>query len=134
MKKPPLIIGILSSAVFLLTTGVCYGGVEFLCAPGRNENLAILVMLFTASIIIISFTLLFFNNQFFYSWFRFTKYFLPIAIILVVLSPSIDSSIFGFDKEFMSWFLASIFLLTSLILIARKWWQIRKSDSQILNT
>ena len=47
------------------------------------------------------------------SWLCFAKYYLPIAVALIFLSPAIDSSILGFDKEFMTWLLAGIFFITS---------------------
>ena len=56
----------------------------------------------------------------FNSWLRFAKYYLPIAAALIILSPVSDGSIFGFDKEFMTWLLSGIFLVVSLILIIYK--------------
>ena len=54
------------------------------------------------------------------SWLRFSKYYLPIAAVLILLSPTTDSSILGFDKEFMTWVLAGIYLITSLGIIVFK--------------
>ena len=102
------------------------------CLDPVSESVGQPLGIFSIVFVLLSLSILTVPTSF-SSLIRFSKYYLPIAAFLVILAPSTDSSVFGFDKEFMSWFLASIFLLTSLILIARKWWQIRKSDSHILN-
>ena len=80
---------------------------------------------FPAVIVVISIILFFTKENIIKSWFRFAKYYVAISAILIVLSPSIDGSIFGFDREFTVWSLAFFFLLISLIIIARKWWKER---------
>ncbi len=50
----------------------------------------------------------------FNSWLRFAKYYLPIAAVLIILMPAVDSTIGGFDKEFMTWLLAGVFFAASL--------------------
>jgi len=106
--------------VLLFSLGVCYGGIELLCAPGKNENIAIFTTLFSGSIALSNLLLLFFSDSYFIVWFRFAKYYLPIAAFLIIFSPTTDSSIFGFDKEFMSWFLSGLFLVVSIIIIFYK--------------
>ena len=53
-------------------------------------------------------------------WLHFSKYYLPIAAVLIFLSPAIDSRILGFDKEFMTWLFAGIFFVASLGIIIFK--------------
>ena len=104
-----------------------------ICSPFGGINFAGIVFIWSSVLFILTFILAFMSKKVVYCWSKFSKFYIPTALIVITLSPPIDSTIFGFDKKLMSWFLASIFLLTSLILIARKWWQIRKSDSRILN-
>ena len=56
----------------------------------------------------------------FHSWLRFSKYYLPIAAVLILLSPATDSSILGFDKEFITWLFAGIYFIASLGIIVFK--------------
>jgi len=50
----------------------------------------------------------------FNSWLRFSKYYLPIAALLIVFSPTTAVGIGGFDKELVTWWLAGIFFVVSL--------------------
>ena len=129
LKKAPATIFVASLLLLLASLGVCYGGVEFVCAPNRNEDLAVFVILFSISTGLSSIPLIFTSPVVFSSWFRFAKYYLPIAALLVIVSPSIDRSILGFDREFMTWLLSGIFLVVSLILIIYK--QIRVRANKI---
>ena len=85
-----------------------------------NENVAIFLILFGGVVFFLSFILLFVHEQKFYFWLRFAKYYLPIAAVLILLSPTVDSSILGFDKEFMTWVLSGIFFIASLGIIIFK--------------
>jgi len=120
IKKTPVVIFVISLLLLVSSLGVCYGGVEFLCAPNRNESLAIFIMLFSASIGLSSIPLIFVSSSVLSSWLRFAKYYLSLAALLIILSPSVNSSIFGFDKEIVTWWLAGIFLGISVILIIYK--------------
>ena len=120
MIRKPLFIFCVSMLVLVFSLGVCYGGVELLCAPGKNENIAIFTILFSGSVVLSNLLLLFFLDSYFVSWSRFAKYYLPIAALLVIIFPTTDSSILGFDKEFMSWFLSGLFLVISIIIILYK--------------
>lgn len=120
INKTALFVLVASLILLSLSLGVCYGGVEAVCAPGRNENTAIFIILFSVSTALSNIILLFSSALVFSSWLRFAKYYLPIAALLILLSPVSDSSIFGFDKEFMSWLLSGIFFGISLILIIYK--------------
>ncbi|MBI4086917.1 hypothetical protein HY416_02960 [Candidatus Kaiserbacteria bacterium] len=62
----------------------------------------------------------------FHAWLRFAKYYILVAALLITASPSVATTIFGFDKEFMSWATAGLFLLVSLILVVYK--QFRKKE------
>ncbi|PIQ66802.1 MAG: hypothetical protein CO184_01600 [Candidatus Zambryskibacteria bacterium CG_4_9_14_3_um_filter_40_16] len=133
LASSSLIVFVLSS--FLMSpirSGLC-GETDVSCGNFLGDSIGMPLFTFSFSFFVLFTILRWLSEPVFKTWWRFAKYYTVVAAVLITLSPTIDGSIFGFDKEFMSWFLASIFLLTSLILIARKWWQIRKSDSHILN-
>jgi hypothetical protein len=74
--------------------------------------------------------LYFLREEIFRSWLKLTKWYLPIATVIITWSAMSGSS--GgwgmpnfFDSESMSWFTAGLFLLISLILIIKKSIQFR---------
>ena len=71
-------------------------------------------------VFVISVLLNFSQEIVFNSWARFAKYYLPIVAVLIFLSPAVDSSILGFDREFMTWLFAGIFFVVSLGIIIFK--------------
>ncbi|OGZ42834.1 MAG: hypothetical protein A3J55_03115 [Candidatus Ryanbacteria bacterium RIFCSPHIGHO2_02_FULL_45_17b] len=119
-KQKIRLILFLSLLVTITVLSTCYGGFRSLCGPGVNESFAVFLILFGSAVFVLSFILLFVHEQKFYSWLRFSKYYLPIAAGIIFLSPAVDSSILGFDKEFMTWLLAGIFFITSLGIIIFK--------------
>ena len=78
----------------------------------------LVVLSFT--VFLVSIILNFSKEIVFNSWLRFAKYYLPIAAVLIFLSPTIDSSILGFDREFMTWLFAGVFFVVSLGIIIFK--------------
>ncbi len=62
------------------------------------------------------------------AWGKFTLFYIPIAVILVVMSPRTRGGYFNFggggigggaDKESSAWFLSGLYFIISLILIIR---------------
>ena len=119
-KNIPVLIILVCVTLATISLGVCYGGVESVCAPGKNENTAIFIILFSISTALSNIPLAFLSPSVFSSWFHFSKYYLPIAALLIILSPVSDGSLLGFDKEFISWFLAGTFFVVSMVLIVYK--------------
>lgn len=117
-------------ALIILSIGTCYGGVELLCAPGKNENLFMFILLFSGAVLITASLLFFASPAIFKSWFRFTKYYLPLAALAIIFSSPNDSSIADFDREFVDWTMAVIYLGISLILIIWKWIKFRNLDKK----
>lgn len=86
-----------------------------------------LVFIFSIPIAIISFILLFFQEQIFRVWSKFTIIFLPIAIITVIwMAQGTRGTLISIDEEIGSLFSATIFLITSLLIIAIKSFKLRK--------
>src|SRR3989344_6834920 len=90
------------------------------CLDSTDESIGQPLELFSMIVFFLSIVFLFVHEQKFNSWLRFAKYYLPIAAVLIFLSPTIDSRILGFDKEFMTWLLAGLFFITSLCIIIFK--------------
>lgn len=114
-----IIIGLILFITYNITPDVCYK--IKICEIFASDNVGIPLFTFSISWLILSFILRFTSEQTFKSWLRFTKYYLPITAGIIILSPTIDGGITGFDKEFMSWFFSVTFLIVSLIIIFIKW-------------
>ena len=115
MKKTILLTFSSCLVLLILTLGVCYGGVEQLCAPGKNENIVNFIILFSLSVGISSLLFLFSLNGF-RAWKRFSLFYLPIVAVLIGLSPTYGGGLYGFDKEIMTWIFSILFLLISIII------------------
>lgn len=89
-----------------------------------NEIIQV-VLIFSIPIIIVSFVLLFFQEQVFRAWSKFTIIFLPIAVILIVITPSTTGSIDPIEREPLTLFLSVIFLIISIFIIAIKSFRLR---------
>ncbi|KKR26314.1 MAG: hypothetical protein UT57_C0036G0002 [Microgenomates group bacterium GW2011_GWC1_39_7] len=98
--------------------GLC-GDTDIRCGTLLGD-IGMSTFLFSVSLLVALLFLRWSKEPSFISWSRFAKYYLPIAALLIIFSPTTDSSIFGFDKEFMSWFLSSLFLVISIIIIFYK--------------
>ena len=99
--------------------GIC-GEYKHGCQNLLIEGIGMPLFLFAVCIVLLSVLLRFLHESVFRSWLRFSACYLPIAALLIILAPVTDHSILAFDKEFMSEFLAGLFLIISLILIIYK--------------
>lgn len=92
-----------------------------------NFNEIIQVIFFLSiPVVIISFVLLFLREQVFNAWSKFAVIFLPVAVILIIITPTTKKTIIDFDKESVTLLLASIFLITSLLIIFIKSFKLRR--------
>lgn len=90
-----------------------------------NEIIQI-TFIFSIPIIILSFILLFHKERIFFIWSKFTIIFLPIVIILIMITPSNSGSISPFEREPVTLFLAIVFFVVSIFIIATKSSNIRR--------
>lgn len=91
-----------------------------------DESIGIPVFLFSVALLVVYFLFLFMREEIFNYWKRFAKIFLPIAIILIIITPTQYGGFVGVDKELATWFLAVAFLIISLGIIIWKSIQLRK--------
>lgn len=78
---------------------------------------------FASSLLVISVFLCFVTDQVFFSWLTFAKWWIPLTILLIVISPTNGSSAFFpafFSKELTSMWMGGLFVLISLLLIIIK--------------
>lgn len=119
-RKKVLILSLLSLFGFSISVVLTspYGG--GLCSETRycfepfDEIIGEPLGFFSIVVFFFSIIFLFVHEQKFTSWLRFAKYYLPIAAVLIFLFPAVDSSILGFDREFMTWVLSGVFFIVSL--------------------
>lgn len=95
------------------------------------EGVLITIFLFSILVSIFSCILLFLKEQVFTSWWGFAKWYLIGSAILIAITPVGPSGgIVSIDAELVSWWLASLFFIISLIIIIRTALYERKNSSQ----
>ncbi len=130
-KKTLGIIVLTSLAIFLSTIFVCYSSWGDICRPITNESIALFLILLPISLFLTSLILLFTREEVFHSWKKFVIGYLPIALILLFLTAGESGGGIGFaaiDGEIISWWLAGLFLIISLLIIGIKSWKLRDRE------
>lgn len=140
-KKKILYIVLLSLAgltaafvfIYPLQFGICQStytwGTEIRCSDRTDNTIGGPLLTFSSVLIIISLILFFTSDSVFNSWWRFAKYYLPIAAVLILLSSGRSGGGWGvsinFDTELTTWFLVGIFFAVSVGIIAYQSWKRR---------
>lgn len=104
--------------------GLCSAGNKF-CFDPYDEIIGQPLGILSVCLFFISMILLFLREQVFHAWSKFSVIFLPIAIVLIVIAPTINGTLIGFDKESAALWLAIIFLIVSLLIIVLKSFRLR---------
>lgn len=111
----------------------CTTGKFFYSLGGFAQALIVFPFILSLLYLILAFLL---REEVFRSWWKFTKFYLPIALILILIAglTSSDGS-WGvsadFDAEITIWLTSGLFLIISLILIAVKSWKLRKGNQKV---
>lgn len=116
------IVAAIFFVVFLFLSGTIKNGIcgdTDLSCLRMEDSIGTPIFLFSVSIFILC-VLLRWLSAGFHAWLRFAKYYIPVAALLIIASPSVATTIFGFDKEFMSWLLAGTFFVVSVVLVVYK--------------
>lgn len=106
---------------------------EFCNSKILGEYIGVPLLFLSSAVFVFSIISIKLRDEVFQSWKRFTKYFIPIAYIIILLTPTWGSGGFGPgfggfpDKETMTYWLTTIFSLVSLILVIVKSWRLRKT-------
>lgn len=119
------IFGLLISAAlnYLREFGISYSIYKLIIEP--------LFFVFT-SLSIVTFFLLFVQEQIFSAWLVFAKWWIPLTVVLIILSPTSGGGTFFpafFSKELTSIWMSSLFVFFSLILIVYKHFTLRKDEA-----
>ena len=129
-KKSVLWIGFLGVIVFI--TSVFSIDIN-LCPPYSYSSCSQFFSVFGE--IIFVFTSLFLlslitykmRDDIFQSWFKLVRIWVPLTIILVLISPEYGNSLFPIEKGSVSFFMSVLFLIISIILIIYKSLSLRKT-------
>jgi len=123
-KKKNITVLIASLAILIIDLLILCGvdvNDELTC---KNDYLYSLIgdaeqlLIFSALIsLFFSIILLFLKEAVFTAWWKFAKWYLIVAAVLVALSPVQDGGLMPIDAEIVSWWLASLFLIISIIII-----------------
>ena len=70
---------------------------------------------------------LFIQRSAFRAWKLFSAAYVPVAIVLLAITPAVAPNIVSFDREQASWLLSILYIVLSLILIAYKSWRLKKT-------
>ena len=117
--------------------------VFFLCRPEISNNytctgsvveamgdISQFFLIYPLILLIFSSIFYFLDDQTFNLWFKFAKYYLPIAFLFIlvsVISPGSGSwASSGFDSELATWFTAGLFVTISIFIIVIKSWRLRR--------
>ncbi|EKE20746.1 MAG: hypothetical protein ACD_7C00494G0001 [uncultured bacterium] len=93
-----------------------------------DESIGIPVFLFSLTLFFIFFIFLFIKEGVFNYWKKFAKIFLPIAIIIIAITPTQQGGFVGIDKELATWWLVGLFLISSFGIIIWKSIELRKKS------
>ncbi len=89
------------------------------------------LLTFSEWVIIPMFLLIFIQTKVFRSWLRFAAYFIPVAVILIALTPTSSPYLFDFYPFYrtdMAQLMGQIFAVGTLLLIARKYYILHRSS------
>src|SRR3989304_4821892 len=80
------------------------------------NSFGVFIFDFSLIFLIIFIVLILAKEEIIYVWFKFASIFLPITIFFVIISPTVNGSLIGLDKKLTTFFLATIFLVISILI------------------
>ena len=97
-----------------------------------GEYIGVPLLLFSVVFFLLSIIFFFLHEEIFHSWAKFAKIYLPMAAFLIIISAfSNQDGGWGvgadFDSELTTWWLAGIFFVASIGIIAWQSWKLRKN-------
>lgn len=100
------------------------------CLDSTISGIGEPLLIFSILLVVILSILLFLNKNIFKSWLRFAAWWIPLSIILIVITPETSNSwmpLYFIGKGTVTVLMAGIFSIISLILIAWKTFAARKT-------
>ena len=132
-KKQVLWVGLVGVVGFFLVFTLvqksgCREDLFFFCRDSYLWIILILKYLFPI-IFLLSLITYKMKDIVFQTWFKFARVWVPLTIILVILSPEYGNALLPVEKGTVSFFMSALFLIISLIIIVYKSFQNSKSRS-----
>ena len=134
-KKTVLAISLVGTVVGFLITGLTM--LKFWCGPNgyacwdRLEFVGNLLLIFLPAFVF-SIITYFLREEVFRAWLRFAYWWIPVSLVFIYLAGGWSGGGFGIpavlDQEFVSLILSGLFVLISLLLIAYKYFDSRRSE------
>ena len=118
---------------FVLTNPINFGLCPLenkYCFDPYDEIVGQPLAFFSLITFVLSIIFLFVDESIFNAWKRFAKYYLLVAAVLIGITPSVDASVIGIDREIATWFLALVFLFWSVGIIISKFIALRRIAAQ----
>jgi hypothetical protein len=128
-NKPRRFLGVFGTLILggilenIYRIGICDQGV---CSDVVGEGMGMTLSLFGLAVFVLFLILSLMKEAVFQSWWKFAKWYLGIAAVLIVITPGTGGGgLFigmggGYDREGMIWFTAGLFFIISIILIIKK--------------
>ncbi len=132
-KKILILLG-LEILIFIIGFGIVYPEIMGFCKLNDDNcifkfpvfSIGESLLIGSPFLIAVSILLIFLKKEFYYFWKKFAKIFLPIAIILIIITPTQYGGFVGINKEMIVWFLSILFLITSIGIIIWKSIELKK--------
>ena len=129
-KKNLLSISIVGLIVFLLALfskelGICPQADYSFCLDFSNQLAEVLIPVL--ALLILSAISFFFSPDVYASWFRFTRWWIPASIILIVATPEYGGGLFNpIQKGLVSIVMSGLFVFISILVILVAYLRLRK--------
>ena len=127
-KKSLLLFSTTGFIVLVLSTIISVYGLclqRYFCSRPHDDSLASLLLIFFP-LFLFSLITYKMNDGAYSVWFKFSRIWVPLTIILVALAPEYSNSFFPIIKGNVSFFLSFIFALVSLIIVVTKQLELKR--------
>lgn len=131
MKKGTIFLLSIIGTFFLgLSTYISIFGLcsyNYVCSRPHDDSLMAIFLIFLPTLIfsLISFKM---KDETFKSWSIFVYAWVPITILLVLLSPEYGNSLLPVEKGTVSFFMSILFVIVSVFIITYKHFSLKKSN------
>ena len=133
-KNSVLIVGAVGTLLFgflvFLGTDTCYVNTTCKILRGAILNGSSVVTFFFPGILFFSLITYKMSEAVFISWSRFAYVWVPLSMILILVSDDSPGHLFVSAQEFVAILLWGLYVIISLILIVRKYFSLRRNSEQ----
>lgn len=129
-KKGSIYIGFVGVFLFFISAfskeiGICAAYSYSLCLDFSNQFAEILMPFF--ALLLLSLITYRMREEVYRAWFRFARWYVPIAMLLILITPEYGGGLFNpVQKGSVSFVLTALFFIISLLLIAIQYFRSKK--------